>query len=582
MTQLLARCVLTVAVALAPLAALRAESVVDHLPDDAMGMVVVRNLSAFNAKVEKLTQIFQDVAPTPIPAPLPLAKAATGLGDGLNEQGDAMLALLMGDAGPAAPMPLLLAPVSDYAAFAESVKGDASGDICRVTIAGEEVLVAQRGSFAVFMNVENRDRLESFIAAEPKAPAALAPLAEWIATTDVAAVLTPSGRKALAELGQQSIDAQQERLSEEFGDPEMAEALKQMQQSLALVEGMLAFIGAEVDAAAMGLTIDDASNVKLAKRVLLSKEGTLAKFDAVPAPNPPLLAGYPAGSFVMAAGGPFPPEWSEALSKGGRQWMERFPELYGLDDLDDEQWKKMEQVWSTSMKGLRSMSMVLETGEEDDPLYSNLYGVLKIDDAKQYLKNYREAITMWNDILADADPAFNMQYEISDVQVDGHDGMLMVLDVAKTAGDEAAMMAPMMEAMFGEGGKMRMYMVAADDDTVVMGIGAEENVAEAIKRALEPSNEFLEVPTVQTTAKLLDPQAPWQGYLSPQGCVTWFTRMITKMMAQFGGGGPTIPEYPETPPVGFAMNIADGQLSGEMVVPVETLQGLADYIEKVQ
>jgi hypothetical protein len=172
---------------------------------------------------------------------------------------------------------------------------------------------------------------------------------------------------------------------------------------------------------------------------------------------------------------------------------------------------------------------------------------------------------------------------VSDVQINGHDGMLMVLDVAGAAGqNQAAMMAPMMEAMFGEGGKMRMYMVAADDETVVMAIGAEEDAAKAIKRVKNPENGLLESPTVQTTAKLLDPRAPWQGYLSPQGCVHWFTRMISKMMAQFGGGGPTIPDYPETPPVGFAMNFADGQLSGEMVVPVEALQGLADFIEKNQ
>jgi hypothetical protein len=583
MTRVATICVLSVAFVLAPFAALRAESVVDHLPDDALGMVVIRDLAGFNAKVEKLTKIFQDVAPAPIPAPLPLAKAATGLGDGLNEQGDAMLALLMGDDGPTSPMPLLLAPVSDYAAFAESVKGDATGDICRVTIAGEEVLVAQRGAFAVIMNVENRDRLESLVAAEPQAPAALAPLAKWLATTDVAAVLTPLGRKTLTELGKASIDAQQNQLNDQFGDPEMADTLKQMQQSMAMVEAMLGFIGAEVDAVGVGLAIDDSSNVKVSKRVLLAKEGELANVKSIAPLDPAPLAGYPAASFVIAAGGPFPPEWGEAMSRTSRKLMEQFPGIYGLDDLPEEQWKKMEQVWRTSMQGLRSMSMVLETGDEDDPLYSNFFGVIKIDNAKQYLKNYREAIKMWNDIMVGANAKINMQYEVSDVQVDGHDGLLMVLDVANAAGgDNAAMMAPMMEVMFGEGGKMRMYMVAANDDTVVMGIGDEERVAKFISRINSGKGEFFKAASVQTTVKLLDSQAPWQGYLSPQGCVTWFSRMISKMMGQFGGGGPTIPEYPETPPVGFALNIADGQFAAELVVPVEALQGLADYIKKFQ
>lgn len=583
MTQFLTRSLLAAAFLLAPLAVLRAESVVDHLPDDAMGMVVIRNLAGFNAKVEKFTKIFQDVSPMPIPAPLPLAKAATGLGDGLNEQGDAMLALLMGENGPAAPLPLLMAPVSDYAAFAESVKGDATGEICRVAIAGEEVLVAKRGEFAVFMNVENRDRLEAFVAAKPKAPAALAPLAQWLATTDVAAVLTPAGREALTTLGKASIEAQQAQLDEQFDDPEMAEALKQMQQSMAMVEAMLGFIGAEVDAAALGLTIDDASNVKFAKRVLLSKQGTLAQVKSIAPLKPAPLASYPAEKFVIAASGPFPPQWSEAIATGGRKWMEKYPELYGINDISDEDWKKIEDVWGMSLKGLRSMSMVLETGEDDDPLYSNFYGVTKIDNAKEYLKNYRDAMKIWNEVIAGANGAINMHYEISDVQIDGHDGLLMVLDVAQAAGpNEAAMMTPMMEAMFGEGGKMRMYMVVADDETVIMSIGSEKNVAQAVVAHNEGKGGFLDASSVQTTVKLLDPKAPWQGYLSPQGSVEWFSRMLAKMMAQFGGGGPTIPEYPETPPVGFAMNVADGQLEAELVLPVEALEGLADFIKMNQ
>lgn len=581
MSRLLTRCVLVAVLAFAPLAALRAESVVDNLPDDSLGFVVIRDLAGFNAKVEKLTKIFRDVAPMPIPAPLSLAKAATGLGDGLNEQGDAMLALLMGDDGPAALMPLLLAPVSDYAAFAESVKGDAAGDICRVTIAGEEVLVAKRGDFAVFMNVENRDRLESFVAAEPKTPASLAPLADWLATNNLAAVLTPVGREALTALGKASIKAQQSQLNEEFGDPELAEALKQMQQSLTMAEAMLGFVGAEVDAAGIGLSIDDATNVKISKRVLLAKEGELAKVKSIAPIEPAPLVGYPAGSFVLAAGGPFPPEWGEAMSRTSRKWMERFPEVYGLNDLDETQWKELEDLWGKSMKGARSISMVLETGDEDDPLYSNLFSVFKIDDAKGYLKNNREALKVWNEIMAGANPNFNMQYEASDVQIGGHDGLLLVLDLAKAAGpNEAAMLTPMMETMFGEGGKMRMYMIATDAETVVIGVGSEEGVAKAIERHKAAKNDFLDAATVQTTTKLLNPKAPWQGYLSPPGCVKWFSRMISKMMAQFGGGGPTIPEYPDTPPIGFSMNIAKGQLEAEMVVPVEALEGLADFIEK--
>ena len=56
-------------------------------------------------------------------------KAATGLGAGVNESGDALLVALPGEISPLAPKLLLMVTVSDYAAFAASVGGDASGEL---------------------------------------------------------------------------------------------------------------------------------------------------------------------------------------------------------------------------------------------------------------------------------------------------------------------------------------------------------------------------------------------------------------------------------------------------------------------
>src|SRR5688572_16687599 len=90
----------------------RAESVLERLPEDAIGFVLVRNLSETNAKLERVLKMFEKASPTPIPAPLAIVKAATGLGAGLNDQGDALLALLPGQGGIADARPLLLVSVA--------------------------------------------------------------------------------------------------------------------------------------------------------------------------------------------------------------------------------------------------------------------------------------------------------------------------------------------------------------------------------------------------------------------------------------------------------------------------------------
>ncbi len=577
------RATVITALLLLPIGVVHAESVLDHVPDDTIGFVAIRNLAATNAKIEGVTKIFQEISPMPIPAPLPVLKAATGLGAGLNEQGDALLALLPGDDGVVTPRPLLIVAVSDYAAFAASINGDATGEVCRVTIAGEEILVAQRGSYAVLMNVEHRERLESLLAAETKAIAALEPFSDWLAHVDVAAVLTPSGVDMLTAMGRQGIAGQRAAMAQRLAEPEMADSLKQVQQSLQMYESLLGFLGAELEAAAAGLAIDDDSNVKLVSRVTLSKTGELAEASAEAASHASPLAGYPDAPYVFAAGGPVPPAYGDATAVFIRKLLEANPESHGFQELTEQEWQELEDSWKSTMKGMRSMSMIMLPGEEEEPLYSNVYGIMSVEDPKAYLETYAKAMEKWNDLLSRTTSDIKLEYKTSEVKVDGKPGILLTTEFGDLANDpNVPMMKPMMEAMFGEDGTMRMYLVAADEKNVVMGIAEESAIANVMANLAEGEVGLAEASATQTTVKLLDPKAPWIGVLSPQGTVAWATRFANMFMAQFGQGVPTIPEFPDSPPLGFSVNYGAGAFSTEMAWPADTLKSLAAYIKKVQ
>jgi hypothetical protein len=563
--------ILLAAILLLSTAFAHAEPALDHLPEDALGFVLIRNLEATNAKIESVTKIFQEVSPMPIPAPLPVLKAATGLGEGLNEQGDALLAFLPGDDQAAVPRPLLVVTVSDYAKFAASVNGDATGEVCRVTIAGEEILVAKRGTHAVLMNVEHRERLEALLTAAPKPLPALAPLADWLSKIDVAAVLTPHGVELLTTMGRQQLANQ---------GPDMDESLR---ETLEMYETVLDFLGAELTIAAAGIAIDDQSNVKLVSQAILKNEGALKGFAASPAAEFLPLAGYPDEPYVMAAGGPIPPAYGKATASFMRRLIEANPEWHGFQKLTDDDWQELEDSWKDAMQGIRSLSMAVLTGGKDDPLYSNVYSVMKVDDAAKYLDVYAKSMEKWNELLAETTTDIDLNYEIKKVEVAGKKALLMTANFGEVADDpNVPMIKPMMQALFGEDTTMRMYLVASDDTTVVLGISKEEDVAAAIKRIADGETGLADASATQITLKLLDAKAPWIGVLSPQGAVAWITRFYDKFLAHLGQGMPKIPEYPDSSPIGFAVNFSEGRLSTEMVWPVDALQGLAAYIKTVQ
>jgi hypothetical protein len=581
MVQSARRAALILLLALAPAAAIQAEGVLDHVPQEAMGFAVVRNLAATNEKIVRLMDIFKGLSEAAPPAPLTLVKAATGIGDGLNEGGDALVALLAGANGAADPRPMMLIPISDYAKFAASVSGDATGAVCRVTIAGEEVLLGKKGDYALLMNVENRPTMEAVLNVSPEATAESKLLADWVVTTDLAIVVLPAGIDALATMGQAEIEKQQAAMAENDGADLPAE-LAQVKAGLEMYKNVLGFCGAEIAAGGFGLTIDDATNLRFTDRLVFEKDGKVAQMAPMPKPAASPLAGYPAAPFVSAGGGPLPKGWYASLAKMSRNMMEANPGLYGFEKFDAAEWDKLEESWRAGFDA-SGISMAMLVGEPKDPLYSNIYFVAEVADAGSYLQSMRKSMELWNELTKKSSSDIKLAYEFSELEVAGKPAMLMSMDIGAAAADEnVPMVKPLMEAMFGADGKMRFYVIAADADTVVMAIAPEDRAAKAVEAVLAGETGLAQSADVQATAALMNPDAPWTGFVSPPGFAAWVSRLMTTVMAQFGAPAPAIPEYPASPPIGFSMNLADGQFQGEMVVPVQVLSDLAAFIKKAQ
>jgi hypothetical protein len=554
----------------------RAESILDHVPDDALGFAVVRNLAATNAKIEQVIALFQEASPMPIPAPLPVIKAATGLGAGVNEQGDALLALLPGERGIADLRPMLLVSVSDYAQFATSINGDVSGEICRVTIAGEEILVAKLDKYAVLMNVEHRDQLQGLLATSKNTNSSVEALSDWLAHTDVAVVLTQVGIDLSTELGKASQQA-------EAGPQPVNENLRQAQQTLAMYEGIRNLLGVEITAVGAGLAIDDDANVRLLSQAVLGDNGRLISSpDKLPSAASP-LKGYAHQPYVAAIGGLLPEGFAESAAIVMRDLLKANPQSHGFEKLTDQDWQNFEDSWRAYLEGISSVSAIAYLGGDEDPLVSNIYGILNVESAAAYLASYAESIKKWNSLLKLTTSDIELEYELTDGKVGGREGLLTTINLGKAADDPNVPMTKfIIDSLLGEDGQLRIYLVPANGRTVVFGIDTAEDIAAGVESVAAGETRLSDSASVQQTLKLIDPSATWTGVMSPKGCVEWVLRVYNKLLAQLGPGAPELPEYPDTPPVGFGLSLSKDRITAELVWPVETLEGLAAYIKKLQ
>jgi hypothetical protein len=571
----------TLAVLILTVAA-RAEGILDHVPPSAMGFVVIHDLAGADAKIEKVMAIFSELSDVRPPAPLAFIKAATGLGAGINESGDALLVALPGDASPLEPKPLLMVAVSDYAAFAASVGGDASGEIARVKIAGQEVLAAKVGDFALLMNVEHRPTMETLIGAKSDPPATIAALAAWLRTNEAALVVLPAGVEMLTATAQSAASAQAAQFDEQLSDPAMADMLADAKQSLEIYQKILGVLKTEIASVGVGVAIDGNSNVRLTKRVTFKRGGTLADAAPIGKVEGALLAGYPDEPFVFAGGGPFPRGWGESMAKLSRSIIEQAPEFYGFEDFDEAKWQKLEESWKDAFQ-VESLSMIMFAGDKEDALYSNLYSTMRMPDSAKYMESARASMTIWNDLVDSSTSDVKLKYEIAEVDVAGKKALKMTNDVMAAAGDDnVPMLKPMFEKMFGNEGKLVMFWTPADDHTVVMSISSEAQAKAAVEWASASESGLANNAELKATTALLNPAAPWEFYISPQGCVAWFTRAYSMLLGTLGGPAVTVPEYPAGPPMGLSVLIAEGQLQGEVVFPVQMLKDIAGYVRKVQ
>ena len=112
-------------------------------------------------------------------------------------------------------------------------------------------------------------------------------------------------------------------------------------------------------------------------------------------------------------------------------------------------------------------------------MYSNMTGVMKVKDARQYMADYQDVMEKMRDILKGAGGQLPFIQDVKKLKIDGVDGLEMTMDISvmfKNMPNNPAS-TKMLDLMIGPGGKMTAYIVPVNDTTVAISYITSDNIA---------------------------------------------------------------------------------------------------------
>ncbi len=571
-----------------------AADVWDELPDDALGAVVVRNLGHADASVGRLFGELQ----VPLGQPLALVKAVTGVEAGLDSHGDMLVAALPGRGIGDRPQLAVWLPVSDYDQFLRSLHGTPRDQITAVTIAGEDLLVARHGDWAMVVDPDARGRLLQALDNRPIGTTATrlvpADWGQWLEANDVTVVLFRVGvRRVLSEvLGDRAArgadqpevvadDIEQQLEDDLFGSPARG-AVSDPGQALrvglrAALRDMPELSRQLRDATAVGggLRLDDAGNAVVGVRLAWPADAASERKTPGTAPEP-VPVPYDGGAFVVAGGGDVSPAWVAAVSG---PYARLLAEDLGIDA--QEQAAAVEafrKSLAQAAAGVRSFAVFSRPGKRTDGVYTNSHLVLRVESAKQFVDRAAHVMARWNELADHATDEAQLKFESEPVQIAGRDGTQYYVDmVDMVGGGGLPEVRQSMERLFGPGGRLRLELVAIDDHTVLVAAATADQAAKVVDLVSRAAPTPWQQDELQPTARLVNGAAAWRVFFSPRG---YGTRRQRELEAIVGPAfGPQPRRFPTSPPLGVAGGESAEGIWLELVAPVDTIRACGHYVK---
>ena len=465
------------------------------IPSSALAWGAVNHIGPAAAKVEKLAKTLQ------IPATnlLDTAEKESGIEKGIDEKGAAGYFIVPGKWTPDPPVAIFIA-VKDVHAFRsnfEIVKvGEKISEIKMKSAYGPAFpsipgFLAFVHGYAIIAD-HNKAAVEAAVESKQSIAADMAGYESWLAENDASVVGTAAGIKLASEQIRDELKA-----SKTAGSDPASELFQRT------FGNALAVAPNEVLLAMAGIRCDKQGNIRVIGRGRLVQGGTVSKAIAqLPPLKDNLLSGVSGGPFVVAVAGIGIPGLADSCVPLLSDMLNLLKSLGKAAAADDM--VRMLKESAEAVRQVHSMSFVWKVGRRSDPIFSNMYGSVKLDDAEKFLAAQEKYLASLAKLNKESKELMTKSIETKRLLVAGKPAMQteMTYDFSGLPDAEAA--RGTIDEMFGPSGKLQAYYVADDKQTAVYGIGVpQERMVTALDVLSQPKKSLAEDAELAATAAML-------------------------------------------------------------------------------
>jgi hypothetical protein len=567
-------------------------TVLQEVPRDALGFVLLHNVGTVDDKVAQMATLLDQS----LPRPLSFLKELTGISEGIDQNGDFLLACIPSSgSSEGRPEFCIFMPVADYDQLIKSLKGTTIDGIGVVTIGGEDLLIAHRGDWAVLMNPDQRARLLQLLDTSPAKLAQVTEWQNWIETNDVTIVALASGvrpavkwaignrslRQAAGDVSDDELfgsdtNNPQEPATEPRRNRSPADLLPLMQDELrkwAAASPELTRSLSKSVGIGWGIRLDKDGNAVTTLRIATNSE-TAAPQTASETGKPELPPSlYEGGGFVLngAANLDGAPRDTIAWAYIRRMLLDLEAEEKLI--FNDHSLERLRDAVKKAAEPVHSGVVLTQPGENTNPVYTNDFLVLRVASTEKFVPLGVEVMRLWNVVNRDAKGDTHLVFEIDDVKIGDRTAKQYSLDMVEIAGGEGLPeIRQTMEKMFGPAGKLRLWLVPVDGQTVLLASGTTEQVTAALKSLDRKLPVDWKASEFTDAARLLPPSAGWQVFFSPHRDYDWLRRETALIVGVPVIGGPLVKDFPASPPIGIAGGLRNRELWFDVSVPAATIK----------
>lgn len=567
-----------------------AEDVLKLVPEDAWGFVVANKLSQADAALATLAR----QAKSPF-SPLEFLDKRSGIAEGLDVEGSGLIAVLPGEGPDSPPAVLVVLPATDYEKLIKSLDAKKTeGNVSQVQVRERTYLVAPWEDYAVFADTKDRPALDETLKSAHGPSDAVAAFQPWLMENDVALVITKSGVEAIGEKLLKGLEqakaavkaasgrtAAHEQPAEREAEEADKDAPRQSRAMPDAAEALNAYVRViraakdEIVATAGGLDVDGNGITHITWRTRFQPGGKASRLLAdMETPEQNVLAGLPDVPFVFAGGAVIGEGLSKAITKFSVNMMEAMPNIYGLKP---EQAQEMGQLAAKVMAPMRQMSMLMAVGQADEPLYASFLALMRVDDAQAYLETYQEYVEQVSELVGDQ--SFMGQMTARKIQVGERPGLRVMVDATKMKEMSGIPdVQRIFNTLFGEAGKLNVFLVTADEHTIVVGYVNRKLLKKTLADLDADEQGFVASGRLRRVAAALPEEASCRAYFSPQGLSQFINRMsqLTPEKAGF-----ELPDFPKSPPIGWSGTVEGNAFHEHVVILPGTVEALGEFARAV-